>query len=142
MTRLTTAAGGLFRAACLLMMSLVAMSGVSSAGSTIPLPAARYPKTPDGESQCWKEGMDNVSEAKKADRITVEIWLASIMGVGVVCGQLSAAHSSVWLSASMVGALGGNSPKDLVNNAEPIFWKSFEAAPWLYKSITQPTTGQ
>jgi hypothetical protein len=39
----------------------------------------------------------------------------------------------------MVGALSGNSPKDLVNNAESIFWKSFEAASWLYQPITQPT---
>ena len=31
---------------------------------------------------------------------------------------------------------------DLVKNAEPLFWKSFEAAPWLYKPITQPMTGQ
>ena len=137
MARLTVAAARLSRAACLLMISLVAVGGTSSAGSTIPLPAARYPKTPDGENQCWKEGMDSVSDAKEADRITVEIWLASMMGIGVVCGQLSTAHSSVWLSASMVSALSGNPVNDLVKNAEPLFWKSFEAAQWLYKPITQ-----
>jgi len=135
-------AGKLSHAACILVISLVAVSGISSADSTIPFPAAKYPKTSDGEGQCWKEGMDIVSDAKQANRITVEVWLASIMGVGVVCGQLSTAHASVWLSASMVGALSGNSPNDLVKNAEPLFWKIFEAAPWLYQPITQPATGQ
>jgi hypothetical protein len=137
MTGLTIAVGRLIRAACLLMILLVAVGGGSNAGSPVPLPAAKYPKTPDGENQCWKEGMESISNAKDAGRITLEIWMASMMGIGVVCGQLSTAHSSVQLSAAMVSALSGNSMNDLVKNAEPLFRKSFEAAPWLYQPITR-----
>ena len=137
------AAPRLSRATFLVMMFLAATSGSSSAGSTIPLPAAKYPRTTDGGAQCWKEGVDGITDARAANRITLEIMMASIMGVGVVCGQLSPASSAVRLSAAMVGALSsGNSMDDLVKNAEPLFWKSFSAAPWLYSPITQPTTGQ
>jgi carbon monoxide dehydrogenase subunit G len=129
--------------ACVVFVSitLLALSfHAAVADDTIPHPARTYVATSTGEMQCVADGQDAIVTAIAGSRVTWDVGLPAMIGVGVVCEPVASEELAVKMAVAVACGLNDSicdSMQAIIASPEPYFWDSFRAAPWLYDSITQ-----